>query len=161
MSAPVPVDVDVLHFSELFGASLPQLAVDSYQRGFVWIDEKIQQLADDLADYQQLPAPKPPYYMGTVLVHRHAEKGKRFIMDGQQRLTALCVLHQQLKGNLPANCALTYSTSFGVRSGAFISRTSSLREFVCRSPLIPPAAPPHDSRRGEHVDIPLHSENWK
>lgn len=109
MSVSVPVDVDVLTFSELFGASLPPLAVDTYQRGFVWSNEKIQQLADDLAEYQQVPSPKPPYYMGTVLVHRHAEKGKRFIIDGQQRLTALCVLHQQLKADLPDNCALTYS----------------------------------------------------
>ena len=109
MRSTVPIDVAVQSFSELFGASLPPLAVDTYQRGFVWSDEKIQQLAEDLADYQQVPTPKPPYYMGTVLVHRHAEKGKRFIIDGQQRLTALCVLHQQLRASLPDNCALTYS----------------------------------------------------
>ena len=104
-----PVAVDVTSFSDLFGASPLPLAVDTYQRGFVWNDEKIRQLAEDLADYQQAPDPKPQYYMGTVLVHRNAEKGKRFIIDGQQRLTALCVLHQQLTDKLPAHCALTYS----------------------------------------------------
>jgi hypothetical protein len=103
------VEVDVLSFSQLFAASPLPLAVDTYQRGFVWNDEKIRQLSDDLAQYQIEPVPKPPYYMGTILLHRHAEKGKRFIIDGQQRLTALCVLHQQLKTDLPANCALTYS----------------------------------------------------
>jgi hypothetical protein len=104
-----PVEISVLSFVELFGASSRPLAVDTYQRDFVWNDEKIRQLADDLADYQRESDPKPHYYMGTVLVHHHAEKGKRFIIDGQQRLTALCVLHQQLRGQLPAHCALTYS----------------------------------------------------
>ncbi|HEY9277096.1 MAG TPA: DUF262 domain-containing protein [Methylotenera sp.] len=104
-----PVRVKVRNFSNLFGKSKFPIAVDTYQRGFVWNDEKIRQLADDLADYQRIPDPKPPYYMGTVLVHSHAEKKKHFIIDGQQRLTALCVLHQQLKSNLPDNCALTYS----------------------------------------------------
>jgi uncharacterized protein with ParB-like and HNH nuclease domain len=70
------VEVDVLSFSQLFAASPLPLAVDTYQRGFVWNDEKIRQLSDDLAQYQSEPVPKPPYYMGTILLHRHAEKGK-------------------------------------------------------------------------------------
>jgi hypothetical protein len=106
---PLPVEVTVLSFCQLFLDSSLPLALDTYQRGFVWNDEKVRQLADDLADYQKLPAPKPPYYMGTVLVHRHTAKEKRFIIDGQQRLTALCVLHHCLKASLPANCAMTYS----------------------------------------------------
>ena len=119
-----PVDVHVMNFSRFFSASKLPLAVDTYQRGFVWNDEKIRQLADDLADYQKVPDPKPPYYMGTVLVHHHAEKEKRFIIDGQQRLTALCVLHQQLKNGLPDNCALTYSPKSArrIRSAAGIFR---------------------------------------
>lgn len=104
-----PVLVNVGSFLELFDKSEYPFAVDTYQRGFVWNDEKIRQLADDLADYQKAPDPKPPYYMGTVLVHFHAQKSKHFIIDGQQRLTALCVLYQQLKGCLPDKCALTYS----------------------------------------------------
>jgi hypothetical protein len=62
-----------------------------------------------LADYQGYSDPKPPYYMGTILLHRNKNKQKHFIIDGQQRLTALCVLHQQLKMRLPEKCALTYS----------------------------------------------------
>jgi hypothetical protein len=105
----VPVEVVVQSFTDLFRASPLPLAVDTYQRGFVWNDDKIRQLADDLADYQHVPGPKPPYYMGAVLVHRHAQKAKRFVIDGQQRLTALCILHQQLTAALPPNCKLTYS----------------------------------------------------
>lgn len=106
---PSRVRVKVRSFSEFFGKSKYPFAVDTYQRGFVWNDEKIRQLADDLAGYQKAHDPKPPYYMGTVLVHFHAKKKKRFIIDGQQRLTALCVLYRQLKDCLPDKCALTYS----------------------------------------------------
>lgn len=121
---PSPVRVYVRSFSDLFGKSPWPYAVDTYQRGFVWNDEKIRQLADDLADYQQTPDPKPPYYMGSILLHSHAEKKKRFIIDGQQRLTALCVLHQQLTSNLPVNCALTYSPQSArrIRSAAGLFR---------------------------------------
>lgn len=103
------VQVRVASLAELLeGADLP-LAIDTYQRGFVWDEDKIAQLADDLRDYERLPDPKPPYYMGSVLLHRDIRNERRFVIDGQQRLTALCVLYHQLKGELPANCALTYS----------------------------------------------------
>ena len=122
--SPHPVRVYVRNFSDLFGKSPWPYAVDTYQRGFVWNDEKIRQLADDLADYQQMTGPKPPYYMGSILLHSHAEKKKRFIIDGQQRLTALCVLYQQLTSNLPVKCALTYSPQSArrIRSAAGLFR---------------------------------------
>lgn len=105
----IPVQVEVLSFASLFNESTFPLAVDTYQRGFVWKDDKVRQLADDLGEYQQEADPKPPYYMGTVLIHHHADKEKRFLIDGQQRITALCLLHRQLKNSLPTNCALSYS----------------------------------------------------
>ena len=103
------VQVSVLNFSELFESHPDPIAVDTYQRGFVWSDEKIRQLIDDLTDYQAVIDSKLPYYMGTVLVHVHGPKARRFIIDGQQRLTALCVLHNNLTGKIPTNCALTYA----------------------------------------------------
>jgi len=106
---PIPVEVEVLSFSQLFDESTSPLAVDTYQRGFVWSDDKVRQLADDLTVYQSEAEPKPPYYMGTILIHRNEDKQKHFIIDGQQRLTALSILHQQIRESLPSNCALTYS----------------------------------------------------
>lgn len=103
------VDVGVRSFDELFDPSLMSLGVDTYQRGFVWSDEKIQQLIDDLVAYQAEPGPKPSYYMGTLLFHQNDEKQRRFVIDGQQRLTALSVLYQILNGSLPEKFALTYS----------------------------------------------------
>lgn len=104
------VDVGVQSFDELLvnSSSMP-LGVDTYQRGFVWNDDKIRQLIDDLVAYQIEDDPKPPYYMGSILLHRSNAKGMRFVIDGQQRLTALCVLHKIVTGTLPASFALTYS----------------------------------------------------
>lgn len=104
-----PVHVGVSSFNQLFGATDWPLAVDTYQRGFVWSEDKMRQLLDDLCDYQQLPNPKPPYYMGAILLHQSADKQRRFVIDGQQRLTALCVLHYQIRECVPEGCALNYS----------------------------------------------------
>lgn len=103
------VKVDVFNFPSLFSSDKLPLAVDTYQRGFVWGKDKVQQLIEDLQAYQEQPDPKPPYYMGTVLLHRNPDGEKRFVIDGQQRLTALCVLHHRLKNELPPNFALSYS----------------------------------------------------
>ena len=107
------VNVNVLSFSELFEESSFPLAVDTYQRGFVWNDEKILQMSKDLHEYQKVAGPKPPYYMGSILLHEENKGDKKdkklFVIDGQQRLTALCALHQKLRQKIPVNCALTYS----------------------------------------------------
>lgn len=67
--------------------------------------------------------------MGTILLHRNKDKQKHFIIDGQQRLTALCILHQQLNAGLPDKCALTYSPKSArrIRSAAGIFRDHARR----------------------------------
>lgn len=112
MSHEVPDElatVSVKSFNELFTETDWPLAVDTYQRGFVWADVKMLQLLVDLRDYQKEPDPKPPYYMGAILLHRSEEKQRRFVIDGQQRLTALSVLHHHLMQRVPETCALNYS----------------------------------------------------
>ncbi len=98
-------------FNQLFN-STPPLALDTYQRDFVWNDNKIRQLFDDLVEFSKI-SETGSYYMGTILIHGNKdsdEKGlKQFVIDGQQRITALCVLYNQINGNLPENHALTYS----------------------------------------------------
>lgn len=134
MTQPTPqnqeiVDVGVRSFSELFDPSLMSLGVDTYQRGFVWSDEKVLQLIDDLADYQAKVDPKPPYYMGTLLFHQNHEKQRRFVIDGQQRLTALSILYQILIGGLPDRFALTYSPKSAkrIRTAARVFKEASKR----------------------------------
>jgi len=101
--------VSVKSFNDLFVDTDWPLAVDAYQRGFVWTQGKMRQLLDDLRDYQRQSDPKPPYYMGSILLHQSEVKKKRFVIDGQQRLTALCVLYYQLNQQVPEICELNYS----------------------------------------------------
>lgn len=108
------VRVEVLSLPELFTRHAWPLALDTYQRGFVWGEDKVEQLIADLREYQRSPVPpspqvKPPYYMGTILVHEHEGRRQRFVVDGQQRLTALSVLHHAITGRLPGNCLFRYS----------------------------------------------------
>lgn len=110
-----PATVSVKSFNDLFSDIEWLLAVDTYQRGFVWGEDKVSQLLEDLRDYQKQPDPKPPYYMGAILLHRSEEKQKRFVIDGQQRLTALCVLYNTLNQRVPDACALSYSPQSGRR----------------------------------------------
>lgn len=98
----------VMRFAELVGApGDAPLAIDHYQRGFVWSEEKVRQLIDDLRTYWK-DSRGTAYYMGTVLLHRDPGEGKRFIIDGQQRFTALCILYWHLHDELPPNTDLAY-----------------------------------------------------
>jgi uncharacterized protein with ParB-like and HNH nuclease domain len=97
------VDVRISSFSELANTDCP-LALDNYQRAFVWGDKKINQLLDDLHSFieaiSDLSVGKGTgqpqnYYMGALLIHHQVVNGgpKRFVIDGQQRLTSLAVLY--------------------------------------------------------------------
>jgi hypothetical protein len=127
------VQVRVATFTQLCGGELP-FAVDTYQRGFVWNGEKVAQLADDLLEYQQQPEPKPPYYMGTLLLHVSPQRRRRFVIDGQQRLTALFVLQHLLTGEPPQACQMNYTPTSARRiQGAFATfsvRRADLRREI-------------------------------
>ena len=102
------VRVSTLAFADLLKAGTP-LALDSYQRGFVWGPDKLLQLNSDLVEFAGQPDNRLPYYIGAVLLHRDARQSKRFIIDGQQRITALSLLYHRATGALPAGQVLSYS----------------------------------------------------
>ena len=114
------VTTKVRSFTGLFGESTHSLAIDTYQRGFVWGEDKIKQLIQDLQEFSESvsrqPEDTPDYYMGTLLLHDHAEKGKCFVIDGQQRLTALCVLHCHLRKALPEKSNMEYRSVESARN---------------------------------------------
>ena len=92
------VGVKVRSFTELTGLS-HTLELDSYQRPYVWTQEKVEQLIEDLLEHQKQRQEKkadqpdtPDYYMGTLLLHNKDKDEKLFVSDGQQRLTTLCIL---------------------------------------------------------------------
>tara|TARA_B110000196_G_C21146422_1_gene666859 strand:- start:2195 stop:3664 length:1470 start_codon:yes stop_codon:yes gene_type:complete len=110
------VAVAVKSFSRLKLLKYP-LTLDSYQRPFVWDSKKVQQLIDDLLEYQRQDATAPNYYMGTLLLHRNDDKQCYFVIDGQQRLTSLSVLHYVLKGgSLPKNIEFSYKSAISAKN---------------------------------------------
>jgi hypothetical protein len=69
-------------FSQEFFFRVPE-----YQRPFLWDDDNLTDLVDDLME-----APRDrEYFLGTLVLH-NLEGSDYDIVDGQQRLTALCIL---------------------------------------------------------------------
>jgi hypothetical protein len=69
-------------FSQRFFFRIPE-----YQRPFRWDQDNLSDLIDDLMD-----APRDrEYFLGTLVLHRR-EETTYDVVDGQQRLTALCIL---------------------------------------------------------------------
>ena len=94
------VDVEVYSFKEFFEQkNIYPLAIDSYQRSYVWNTKKIEQLIDDLTEYLD-DTKSLPYYMGSIVLHKNDEKKKLFIIDGQQRLTTLSILYYVINGRV-------------------------------------------------------------
>lgn len=113
------VKVELVSFKELASIEQP-LALDNYQRAYVWTDEKIIQLLDDfhefITDSKASMAPDgdhSQYYMGTLLLHKKTqnENLKHFVIDGQQRLTTLSVLYWLLNNTLPPFVEFSFRSS--------------------------------------------------
>lgn len=106
------VDVKVCSFIDFFEKEAAyKVGIDSYQRPYVWSREKVQDLISDLSDYLENPNGLA-YYMGTVLLHEKKadNETKLFIIDGQQRLTTLCILHYVLTGELHEKMSMKYNS---------------------------------------------------
>jgi len=80
-------------FSQDFFFRIPE-----YQRPFLWDDEDFTNLIDDLETAKW----DEPYFLGTLVLHRTG--GNEYdVVDGQQRLTALCILFACLRDSLDAS----------------------------------------------------------
>lgn len=64
--------------------------IPEYQRPYAWTDEEVQTLFDDLVEYTQ-ERMDSPYFLGTIVSYTNDDKEQE-IIDGQQRITTLCLL---------------------------------------------------------------------
>lgn len=69
--------------------------VPMYQRNYAWGEGEINQLIQDVLDYQQ-SKPEQTYYIGTLVVFERKD-GSFEVIDGQQRFTTLTLLAFALK----------------------------------------------------------------
>ena len=75
--------------------------VPMYQRNYAWGEGEINQLIQDVLDYQQ-SKPSQTYYIGTLVVFERKD-GSFEVIDGQQRFTTLTLLAFALKRLSSAN----------------------------------------------------------
>lgn len=70
--------------------------VPMYQRNYAWGEGEINQLIQDVSDYQQKGAGDQTYYIGTLVVYERSDGGFE-VIDGQQRFTTLSLIAICLK----------------------------------------------------------------
>ena len=68
--------------------------IPEYQRPYAWTDEEVQTLFDDLVEYTRDEIDSP-YFLGTIVSYINDDKEQE-IIDGQQRITTLCLLLRAL-----------------------------------------------------------------
>lgn len=79
--------------------------IPMYQRNYAWGEGEINQLIQDVLDYQKKEhtgTTRHTYYIGTLVVYRRAD-GRFEVIDGQQRFTTLSLLAIWLKNNQKAS----------------------------------------------------------
>ncbi len=80
------LESDMLSLAKLFSQEF-FFRVPEYQRPFMWDEEDFSNLIDDLTDTKW----DEPYFLGTLVLQK--QNGPEYdVVDGQQRLTALCIL---------------------------------------------------------------------
>lgn len=116
MSKNKAVAVSISNFEALLASPRMPLALDTYQRPYVWGKGKVRQLLKDLREFQLGLVSGLDYYMGALLIHQDAGQNKQFVIDGQQRLTTLCVLYHALHGTLPDGADFAYRSPESVNN---------------------------------------------
>ncbi len=85
--------------------------IPNYQRPFSWEDEQFDELIDDLlgaydrnieeyGDVEDNLLDYEPYFLGSLILQRLAQKDRFDVVDGQQRLTSLAILMAVLRDEL-------------------------------------------------------------
>lgn len=72
------------------------LEIPDYQRPYRWTERNVEQLLQDVND--ALKDGKRDYLIGSVILHREGDGLD--IVDGQQRLTTLCLILKALRSNV-------------------------------------------------------------
>ena len=87
--------------------------IPEYQRPYVWEDEQVISLLEDVASSQKF-APDSEYFLGSIVLHSKASVNNTYrdneILDGQQRLSTLYLLMAVIRDlsediNLKDTCA--------------------------------------------------------
>ncbi len=73
-------------FSDDYAFEIPM-----YQRPYIWEEETVQQLLDDIKEAKERGGDEP-YFLGSIVLIKNDGDAKSQVVDGQQRLTTLTML---------------------------------------------------------------------
>lgn len=65
--------------------------VPKYQRGYSWEEEQVDDFWQDLLQVYN-DSENTEHFLGQVVIHNDLEEGKKYIIDGQQRITTSVIL---------------------------------------------------------------------
>ena len=92
-----PTTAEVLSVEELFSDNAGKLRIPAYQRKYAWTAEQVGALCKDIL--AAVAEKHREYHIGTLILHENGEWLD--VVDGQQRLTTICLLSDD-----PAACRL-------------------------------------------------------
>jgi hypothetical protein len=79
------------------GVIFGRLHLPEYQRPYRWSEEQLERLLQDLHSFFGSEAPAHDFYLGSIILHQEGGDGRQRgllnIIDGQQRITSLALLH--------------------------------------------------------------------
>ncbi|MGI6400504.1 MAG: DUF262 domain-containing protein [Thermoguttaceae bacterium] len=88
------IEINKKSVREFLGSGKKEMfIIPEYQRPYAWTDEEVQTLFDDLVEYTQERIDSP-YFLGTIVSYTNTDEEGNIqeIIDGQQRITTLCLL---------------------------------------------------------------------
>ena len=100
--------------------------IPTYQRGFRWRKKQMEQLCDDLIEFEE-DNNWSTYLMQPITV-RYLAENKYEVADGQQRLTAIWII-RQLKGLVTGDDRPVYSLKY-VEKGGFEDKIKELKDKI-------------------------------
>ena len=71
--------------------------IPSYQRGYRWNEREVTDLLEDILEFQNKDKEKGEFYCLQPIVVSEKENKSWEVIDGQQRLTTLCILLSYLE----------------------------------------------------------------
>lgn len=150
-----------------------KFSVDYYQRDYQWRQKQVLELLEDLSSkFQEEYDPADPraavesyrhYFLGSIVVSN--KDGRRYLVDGQQRLTSLTLLliflHNLQRGRADAEdvSLLIFSTRYNVKSFNLDvpERTPCMEALFEDKPFQDPDAPEAVvNLRDRYADIEAH-----
>ena len=83
---------EVVSVEELFKKHGPKLRIPAYQRDFAWKSEQLAALCKDILG--AVADKRREYHIGTLILHKRVGSQSEWfdIVDGQQRLTSICII---------------------------------------------------------------------